>query len=763
MSVTARAHEARNTENVVSRAAIEQLAPGTNVLKAVGQLPGVSFSSSDPLGIDTWGASVYMRGFFQNQLGVTLDGIPLNDQGYGNVNGLNVANAVITADIANVSVSQGGGALDVPSNTNLGGAMQFSTADPKHKAGAIIEQGFGSYGMEHTYIRLDSGDLNHTGTRAFGSYSRNYEEKYDSPSSGILQQADGKLVQPLGADSIMSAFFNWSEAQVWVHADKSFDILNKLGWRVEDLYPNYAAAYAAANWVAYCGGLAPSCATPPGVLGGAGLPAGWFNTNAQAGVAFYDGGQTSIDYLGGLNFDIAINDRLRWKATIYGHSDTQYQTYGDPYQPSATGAPLSEEVWQPRQERYGFQTSLHYFVGRHAISTGVWFENNNQQFALFWYNEPLLGHGAPLKTIGPYDVYGRAFLQDVGYQWNTNSFQYYAMDVWRPLRNISVTYGFKSLVQTTSGGADYNNPEFNYGPLANGSMTAAGGFLPHVNLDWHFAQGHELYFDMAENMRPYSVSGAASLGAVGSPWNVAVPAPTNGQMPPQTSQDLFKTLQRTLHPERDWDFVLGYRYTGKLISVTADAYHADLYHHLISASLGTLNAPVTTVLDTHHADMWGADAAATLRPLPRLAITNTFSYNRFTYDTPVNLCTGGMVCNLQGKRLSGYPAFMYKADASYSWGRLLVHFGANYYSARPFSLMNDTSVPAYWLSDLGARYLLGNYGMMKNLTVSFNVYNTFNAKYIAMMGENGFPVSGDAQSMERGAVRQFFGTARAEF
>ena len=35
----------------------------------------------------------------------------------------------------------------------------------------------------------------------------------------------------------------------------------------------------------------------------------------------------------------------------------------------------------------------------------------------------------------------------------------------------------------------------------------------------------------------------------------------------------------------------------------------------------------------------------------------------------------------------------------------------------------------------------------------FNVYNLFNSKYIAMMGQNGNPLSGDYQSLERGAVR----------
>ncbi|WP_246495212.1 TonB-dependent receptor domain-containing protein [Ameyamaea chiangmaiensis] len=762
VAVTARRNIPHNTETTVSRATMEQQAAGTNVLRSLAQVPGVSFSSTDALGIDTWGTSIYMRGFFQDQLGVTVDGIPLNNQSYANLGGVNINNAAISGDLERSVVSQGAGSLDLPSNTNLGGTMQFFTADPKNKFGGKIEQGFGSYGMQHSYFRFDSGQLNKSGTKFFAAYARNYEKKFDAPSPGFMQQVDGKLVQPLGPNSRMSAFFNWSDAQVWGYADKSLDILNTLGWRTESFYPNYEGAYAVANWVQNCDGTTPSCATPAGQRGRSALPAGWINTSEQAGVAYYDAGQHSIDYTSGLNFDVALAEGLRWTATIYGQSDTQYTTYGDPYQPSlGTGAPLSEQVWQTRQERYGFNTAFEYHIANHTIHTGAWFENNNQWATQFWYNEPLLGEGAPLKTVGPYTTYGAAFMQNYGFQWNTNTFQYHIMDTWRPLHDLTINYGFKSMIQTTSGGSWYNNDDINYGPLPNGSMTASEAFLPHVNIDWRFARGHEIYFDFAENMRPYSV---APTGGATSPWAVSQPASSDGTAPAQTSQQIFQTLQRTLRPERDFTYLLGYRFVDRHAVLSVDLYHTDVKHRLLSASVGSLNNPQTTVVDTHTASMNGADATLTLMPIKGLTFYNSFSYNHFVWGSHVNLCADdGDVCDLKGKRLVGYPSFMYKTNLAYTWHGLTVHFDANFYSNRPYSLMNDTRVPAYWLANTGARYRFGNYKVLKNITVDFNVYNLFNNKYIAMMGENGFPLSGDYQSMERGAVRQFFGNVSTEF
>lgn len=114
---------------------MEQFTPGTSVLKSADRLPGVSFSSTDPLGIDLWGASIYVRGFFMDQLGVTLDGIPLNDQTYESNNGLNIIQAAISDDIDRSIISEGPGGVAVPSTSTLGGTMQFETGDPKDQLG----------------------------------------------------------------------------------------------------------------------------------------------------------------------------------------------------------------------------------------------------------------------------------------------------------------------------------------------------------------------------------------------------------------------------------------------------------------------------------------------------------------------------------------------------------------------------------------------------------------------------------------------------
>lgn len=775
VNVVASHHTSHGAETSVTRAMLESQVAGTNILKAVGQLPGVSFSSSDPLGLDTWGTSVYVRGFFQDSIGMTLDGVPLNDQTYVSVNGINVADAWISDDIQGVEVSQGAGGVDLPGNSSLGGTMRFHTTDPKDKMGAKASQVFGSYGSLRTYVRADSGALNASGTKFYVAYQRSDERKYDAATPGFMQTVNAKFVQPIGHDSRITASFNWNDAAVWGYADKSLSILRNAGWRTESWAPDYRGGYNASEYTYVNSGLVNY--TGPGTynVGGTNLifpagtsptiPASWALTDQGAETAFYDAGQATQDYLGHINADLALTDRLRWNTVLYGAAFNGNATYGAPTTPSpGTGAPLSEEVWQPSYQRFGFTSAFIWQIGHHTINVGGWYENNSQRADLFWYNEPVYGQGAPLQTVGPYTTYGPAFQQGYGFKWNTNTFQFHVMDSWRPVDGLTVTYGFRSVLQTTAGGAYYGNVDAGYGTgvgadagLPNGSMTSSAAFLPAVNLDYHFGRGHEVYFDFAENMRPFMV--APSGGSV-SPWAVS-------------SQDTFKQLQHSLPNERDFSYVAGYRYTSRKIQASIDGYHSDAYNRLISASVGSLNNPVTSVVNSKHAVMWGMDASLTLQPFEGLARglawTNSISYNHFTYADHVNICPLDGDCDIKGTKMVAYPPVMYKTSLSYEYKGASAHFDVNYYGKRYFSYMNDTHIAPYWMANLGAKYRFGNLSVLKNVTLAFEVYNLFNQKYIAMMGENGFPIGGqsgdggDYQSLERGAVREYFGTISAEY
>ena len=87
---------------------------------------------------------------------------------YGNVNGLHISRAIIAENLAGAELAEGIGALGTASSSDLGGTVQFLSADPSPEFGATVAQSLGSDAARRTFLRLDTG--NHQGFSMYLSY-----------------------------------------------------------------------------------------------------------------------------------------------------------------------------------------------------------------------------------------------------------------------------------------------------------------------------------------------------------------------------------------------------------------------------------------------------------------------------------------------------------------------------------------------------------------------------------------------------------------
>ena len=124
--------ETRQVQTITAQQ-IQQLPAGTSPLKAIENMPGVNFQSADPYGSYEWSTRITVRGFNQNRMGFTLDGVPLGDMTYGNHNGLHISRAIPTELVERVTLSQGTGTLATASTSNLGGAIEFFSSAPSSR------------------------------------------------------------------------------------------------------------------------------------------------------------------------------------------------------------------------------------------------------------------------------------------------------------------------------------------------------------------------------------------------------------------------------------------------------------------------------------------------------------------------------------------------------------------------------------------------------------------------------------------------------
>lgn len=723
---------------------IAEQPPGSNPLKALARLPGIMYQSADAQGVDVWSSQVFMHGFQQQELGMTLDGMPLGEVTYRNYNGLNPITAISSENVERIDVSQSAGAEEIASTSNLGGSLSYHSVDPKDKLGGTLRQGFGSYGLYHTFARFDSGRLNSSGTKFFVSYMRNDNRYWRGGGENFMQQLNVKLVQPLGRRGKLSVFFDWSDLHNDGYQDLSPEIISKLGQRVSNYYNGKASGYLAAYQAA---------------LGN--YPAGYNKLSHPADASYYDGATSSSDYFGGAKADINLAHNLTWSTTAYGHGETNQTHWTTPYFRSPNGAPLSELSKQPAIRRFGILSAIHYDVAKNQIGAGVWYENNTYLSPMYAYSMPLVTNGVIEGSVPNGRVWWRSpFAKIYNQNYSTNTMTAFVNDTYKPIKNLALHFGFKSILSTTRVGDGYINQGY-YGAgstiTSSESLTSAKAFLPHIGADWRFLKKHEVFFDISENMHTYAQSG---YHLSNSPFAIS-----------QTAFDLGKN---SFKPETAWTYAVGYRYTDKLIAASVYAYRTNFNNRLQQITAGSLINPISTVANVGGVTMNGVDAGLTITPFENFHISNSISYNHATYDQ--NMSDGGSVYATKGKQVVNYPHFMYNSSMSYTYGAVMAHIDAEYMGSRNYSYVGDVKVPSYWMTNMGIKYKLGapRGGIIKlpkgveNIELSFDISNLTNTKYISTMGESGNPMSISSgalttQSLLPGAPRMFFGALRIDF
>src|SRR5215471_15257853 len=107
--------EATNSAVTINNVQAQKILPGISPLKAIQSLPGVLYMTADPWGNNEQNESLVVHGFTTQQLGYTMDGVPLGDQQYGNYNGLSPSRAITSENVKAVRLESGAGSLGVAS------------------------------------------------------------------------------------------------------------------------------------------------------------------------------------------------------------------------------------------------------------------------------------------------------------------------------------------------------------------------------------------------------------------------------------------------------------------------------------------------------------------------------------------------------------------------------------------------------------------------------------------------------------------------
>ncbi|MET3664709.1 TonB-dependent receptor [Caulobacter sp. 1776] len=704
-------------------------AAGTSALKAIDKLPGVTFQSADAFGAYEWSTRISIRGFNQNQLGFTLDGVPLGDMSYGNHNGLHISRAVASENIGRVELAQGAGALGTASTSNLGGTLQFFSRDPQETLGGEIDVTGGSDNMHRVFGRFETGAIEQLGgLRGYISIADQKAEKWKGGGDQKQRQYDAKVVMPLGERGDLTGFYHRSERREQDYQDLSFEMIKRLGRDWDNTQPNWGLAVAAAR--AYQTGTA--------------LPAPF----ATVDDAYYAGAGVRDDDLYGAALKLDVTEHVTFNATAYQHKNKGQGLWYTPYLASpgfgtagSTAAPLSIRTTEYDIDRGGLIADLAVELGAHRFSGGFWHERNHFNQARRFYAET-----AAAPSRDPLDFQDNPFFTQWQYAFETKTWTGHLEDEWTISDAFKVNFGFKAIKVTNSVKTVVGNP------LA-GEIESKDNFLPQVGFVWKLSPDLEAFGGYTENMGAFVSAGTA--GPFGS-----------------QSQAVVDYVAKTLKPESSKTFELGARYRNERFQGVAAVYHVAFDNRLLAANTAAPILGLPAVLsNVGSVETKGVELAGTYRLNDAWTLYGAYTYNDSKYEDDVVDGTGKVTVRTKGKTVVNTPKNIFKGELAYNQNGeqagLFGKLGVAYTDKRYYTYENvGGQAPSTTVADLTLGYRFSDEGWGKGLEVQANITNLTDKDYISTIGSGGFVNSdptGTAQTVLTAPPRQFYISVKKTF
>jgi iron complex outermembrane receptor protein len=710
--------ETRQVQEIGSKDFIS-LTPGTNPLKAIEKLPSVNFQSADPFGNYEWSQRVSIRSFNQNQLGFTFDGIPLGDMSYGNHNGLHITRAISSENIGSVRVSQGAGSLGTQSTGNLGGTVETFSMDPADTLGG---QGNLTYGSDETwrgFARLNMGTAD--GIRGYVSYAYGSTDKWKGAGTQDQHMVNAKVVVPVGEAKI-DGWLSYSDRRENDYQDMSMDMIDRLGWKWDNTFPDYARAVRYADIGNNRGETGGPVSNPA---------AGTVYPDNVTSVwdAYYDAAGLRKDWLGAVGIATPMGEQANLKLRTYYHNNKGMGLWATPSVPSPTGSPLSIRTTEYEMDRIGVFGSVDFTVGVQTLEVGAWYENNKfDQARRFYAFASRAESGVSFR-----DYPKNAFFTQWAFDFTTDTFQYYVRDR-IDLGMVTLNVGWKGFKVTNEAEAIVSSS------FPEGKIKAEDWFQPHAGFAVELSPETEVFGGFTQVTKAFAS------------------ATTSG--PFSTSQAGFDQIRDDLKPEASDTYELGLRYHTPVFNGTLGAYLVNFRNRLLAVQVGSPILGLASALqNVGKVRAVGIEAAGDVRLGGGFGLFASYSYTDASYRNDVfNSSDGTLVAAIKGKTVVDSPKHMLRGELNYDQGPIFGRIGANYMSKRYYSYTNDVSVDGRVIVDASVGYRFTD-----NVELQVNATNLFDKKYIGTIGSGGFGNSGDAQTLLVGAPQQVFATIKVGF
>lgn len=718
------------TDNVM----LEQEVPGASVLSVIDNLPGVNIGEGGVFGSDDWSTTISMRGFnvglSEQQIGMTIDGLPNGNSNYG---GGSKANRYIDFEnLSRAEVAQGTSDISSASHEALGGTINFVTNNPLDEARLRAGLSAGDNNARRYYFRYDTGNLTDS-TTAYLSYSRQSNDAWIGDAGySDRDHITAKFVSDLDNWTI-SGRFSWDDAHEdnyqrislaqfnenpnW---DRLTDVITGIPYVDQAYRPSWSTLrtnYFAYLRAAYSGEQFNAEITPyyhnqkgrgdwvpqyiVDVSGGASMPAGVRDLHTGPDTIYGGSLAGTYSFVDAMGAPLAPADDCEARLTFpYGGGGAADNPAC--YEVGANPA-SSYRHTHYNKERIGFTANAEFEITEeNVISAGLWWEHANRDESRDWHRiiDPRSSH--EFDHAAYWRQYDRNFV--------TKTAMLYAQDT-LTIGDLTVNAGLRKFF------VDLERKD-NFGNEADAKLDADSKILFTAGAVFEATDEVELFAGFSQNfaaIKDSIIEGSAELS--------------------------------DLDGEKADNFDVGLRVRNDWLRASLTAYFIQFSNRIVGIPVGDISGiDYASQIDTVYQNVGGIDSKGIEASVSADVTENWNIYSSLTInDSKYNETIGNVI---KDNKVALSPEFQLVGTLSYqNEAGVFGGVSAKHVGKRWGDFANTDRLPSSTIFDLWVGYNVEQVGSLQNVKLSLNANNLTDKRYLGGGTPGGYFIGAGRQVM----------------
>lgn len=664
------------SQSTVTRDFIAKQAPTGNAIAMIAALPGVISASTDPLGQSNTAMSI--RGLQQTEIGFVYEGIPLNDS----INYTPYTQAMVDTDnIQSVTVAQGAPDIGAPVYNDVGGLVTVALRGPLDRRGGMVDFSFGSKSLQREFIRYDTGEIGHSGVKAFASFSSTTNDQWRGSGMFKKYHVDSKIIKNWGEGSSAGLIFSYDNWQ-----QGNYRPATMAQWKQYGTSFNYTKEYSPGNtnWI----GLQQYQRRSTVLIAPVKLKLSQ-SVSLDVTPAYMN---YSEFYFGG----VTIKD----KGSYFGS-----EPIADLNLPYQTNGVMTASSINPVPQKIGFvNNALTWKEGVNTFRAGYIYTYIGLEEPIYY--APVGYDGGIANRYNKYMV----ALPD-GRQYRTLD-----MNFKHQMNEIFVDDELKLLGGrlTLEGGLRYlmiTRWATNLIPGAT-HYKVGGSYaqpLPQVSASFKITPRDQIYIDGTTSYRA-----PASVQVYGEVFSTSSPRPAS--------------KQSSLKGEYAIGEEIGYRHYST-VNISVSLFNYNITNNQITSSQYINGIPLPSPIEAGGKTSRGAQGEIGLRPWHHWSPYVSAQYLHATTDNDIH--KGNDLLPTRGKIAVQSPKFSAAVGIAYDDGSIFGNFNFNYVGSQYSAIMDDEKLPAYETANITLGYRMHRVWFAEHPQFQLNVVNIGAKNYLS--------------------------------